>query len=663
MLKTIAAHGLVFFLAASATQAATVRGTVAGWDSPMLAGARVTLINPDTSTVLENRSTIDGTYRFENVSAGTWLIGASRLGYAYRESLRVVGVAEVVTDFLLGRDDHPGRWTTIGNTDPENLYATNSASLLPDGRIFFCHDTRDPVLFDPVTRVKSFPPGSSSIQGCHIPSLLPDGRLIFIGGQDTGDFRDATRMVKAFDPANSTWEVLPLLNEQRWYPGMARLGDGRFLVMGGGQRPNAQRTETCEIYDPRNRTWTVAASMSNSAEYTPAVLLRNGKVLRTWWPPQLYDSALNRWDDTSPMVQTNRFWPGHSDHSLFRLADGRACAVGIYRGTLMSPSMIEFYDPAAGTWSLGANASVTRSQPEAVLLPTGQILVAGGKLEDTAHGIPTNSYGQTKLTDLFDAATNSWRRCADTAWFREYHATTLLIPDGRVITSAGTGGPANPGVSNDIEAFEPPYLFRGVRPLIGALSTTSLPHGGSFNLTVSRTDGVTGVVLVGMGAVTHYVDGGLPLIVPLSFTQQGSSVTAAVPADLYAAPTGHYMLFALVDDIPSKGRVVTITDSTTVGVSPQVPDGQLTASVQPNPFRTSVQFRWFQPQPGYATVQIQDVAGRTILVRTVDRSAGWQALDWDGRSKGNAPSTAGVYFVRVDAGSLSWSNRFVRIDY
>ena len=611
----------------------------------------------------ETRSALDGSYQFDGVTSGTWRLGASRPGYAYRETLRVIGTTEVVQDLVLGPDNHPGRWTTIGNTDPENLYATNSASLLPDGRIFFCHDTRDPVLFDPVTRTKTFPPGSSSIQGCHIPSLLPDGRLIFIGGQDTGDFRDATRMVKAFDPITSTWEVLPLLNEQRWYPGMARLGDGRFLVMGGGQRPNAQRTETCEIYDPRNRTWTVAASMANSAEYTPAVLLRNGKVLRTWWPPQLYDPALDRWDDTGAMIQTNRFWPGHSDHSLFRLADGRACAVGIYRGTLTSPSMIELYDPAAGTWSLGANASVTRSQPEAVLLPTGQILVAGGKLEDTAYGIPTNSYGQTKLTDLFDATTNTWRRCADMAWFREYHATTLLILDGRVITSAGTGGPANPGVSNDIEAFEPPYLFRGIRPRIDALSATGLPHGGSFNLTVSRTNGVTGVVLVGMGAVTHYVDGGLPLIVPLSFTQQGSSVTAAVPADFNAAPTGHYMLFALVDDIPSEGRVVTLTDRATVGVPPQAPVGQLTGSVQPNPFRTMVQLRWLQPHRGRAIVRIQDVAGRTVFDRHLERSAGWQTLEWDGRRNGNTASSSGVYFLRIEVGNRSWRTRLVRVDH
>lgn len=661
MCKALAICVLIGALASTSAHADVIRGRVSGWDNSTLSTARITAVNSDSSVVLEARSGLDGTYRFEGVPPGSWLLGASHVSYAYRETLRTVGTAEVVQDFQLGPNNHPGRWTTIGNTDPENLYATNSACLLADGRIFYCHNTIDPVLFDPVSGTKSFPPGSNSIQGCHIPTLMADGRLLFIGGQDTGDFRDATRMVKAFDPSNGTWEVLPQLNEQRWYPGMVRLGDGRFLVMGGGQRPNAQRTETCEIFDSRNRTWTVAASMSNPAEYTPAVLLRTGKVLRSWWPPQLYDPALNRWDDTGPMVQANRFWPGHCDHSLFRLSDGRACAVGIYRGTLTSPSMIEFYDPAVGTWSLGANASATRSQPESVLLPTGQIFVAGGKLEDSIHGIPTNSYGQTKLTDLYDPATNTWHRCADMAWYREYHATTLLVPDGRVITTAGTGGPASPGVSNDIEAFEPPYLFRGIRPRIEAVSATSLPHGSNITLSISRTNALTGVVLVGTGAVTHWVDGGLPLIVPLTFIQQGQTVTATIPANVNFAPAGHYMLFALVDGIPSKSIVINVKDSVTVSVPPQRPSTEFIGSVSPNPFTTSVQFRWFQPQSGRVALSIHDLSGRRVIDRPMTTGVGWHDFEWDGRSDSGKRLAAGVYFLRLNMGSRFWTSRIVSL--
>ena len=660
MARTILVSSIVLLLTASNALAAAVRGAVQGWNSPALAGARVTLANADTSVVLEARSATDGTYRFEGVSTGSWRIGASHLGYAYQEALQVVGAVEVVQDFSLGPDVHPGRWTTIGNTDPENLYATNSASLLPDGRIFYCHDTLEPVLFNPVSGAKSFPASSPSQQGCHISTLLPDGRLVFIGGQDSGDFRDAVKTVKAFDAVAGTWQVLPDLIEERWYPGLARLGDGRLLVMGGGQRPNAQRTPTCEIYDPRSNTWTATASMSNPSDYPPAVLLQNGKVLRTWWPPQLFDPALNQWTNTGTMVQPNRFWPGHCDHSLVRLGDGRGCAVGIYRGSLSSPSMIELYDPTPGTWSLGANASVTRSQPEVALLPTGQVFVAGGKLEDTNPSVSTNDYGQTRLTDLYDPATNSWRRCADMAWFREYHATTLLVPDGRVITTAGTGGPANPGVSNDVEAFEPPYLFRGIRPRIDDVSSTSMPHGGTLNLTVTRTNAVTTMVLVGMSSVTHWVDGGLPLVVTVPFTQSGNTVTATIPTDANLAPTGHYLLFAMVDDIPSKGTVLQITDSTTVSVPPQLPPGLLTGTIRPNPFARSVELRWYQPVAGRANIRILDLGGRTVFEQSTSGDPGWRQLEWDGRVRGQTAS-AGVYFLSVDAGGHRWAARLIRL--
>ena len=127
---------------------------------------------------------------------------------------------------------------------------------MPDGRIFYCHDTIDPLIFDPVTGAKFFPPASPSMQGCHITTLLADGSLIFVGGQDTGDFRDAVRTVKSYDYRTNSWTVLPSMIEERWYSGLVRLADGKLMAMGGGQRPNAQRTSTCEIFDPANPGWT-----------------------------------------------------------------------------------------------------------------------------------------------------------------------------------------------------------------------------------------------------------------------------------------------------------------------------------------------------------------------------------------------------------------------
>src|SRR5262245_15467559 len=254
-------------------EAALLRGTVRDSGGSALSGSRVTAATLDTSVVLETRTAADGTFGFSGVVAGTWRIGAAVLGRAYAESVRVVGAVDVVQNFSLGPDVHPGRWSIIGDTNPENLYATDSGSLLPDGRIFYCHDTIDPLIFNPLSGAKSFPPASPSMQGCHITTLLADGRLTFVGGQDTGDFRDAVRTVKAYDYLANSWTVLPSMIEQRWYSGLVRLADGKLMAMGGGQRPNAQRTATCEIYDPANPGWTATGSMSNPSEFPPSVLL------------------------------------------------------------------------------------------------------------------------------------------------------------------------------------------------------------------------------------------------------------------------------------------------------------------------------------------------------------------------------------------------------
>ena len=55
------------------------------------------------------------------------------------------------------------------------------------------------------------------------------------------------------------------------------------------------------------------------------------------------------------------------------------------------------------------------------------------------------------------------------------------------------------------------------------------------------------------------MDGGPQRFLSLDFTQSGSLVEATVPGDPVRALPGYYILFALVDDIPSVGRIVRIT--------------------------------------------------------------------------------------------------------
>ena len=70
----------------------------------------------------------------------------------------------------------------------------------------------------------------------------------------------------------------------------------------------------------------------------------------------------------------------------------------------------------------------------------------------------------TQVAGLFDPVSDLWRPMSDMIRFIHYHNVSVLAPDGRVIATAaaGTSGPF--GDDDSVEAFEPPYLFRGSAP-------------------------------------------------------------------------------------------------------------------------------------------------------------------------------------------------------
>jgi hypothetical protein len=496
-------------------------------------------------------------------------LGACALMLEYKQVPIALGESNVTFDFDLGPEAETGQWIIIGSTEPELLLpdAPDIAILMSDGRIFYCHDTVDPLVFDPVTGSKFMPSASSSEQHCFSGSLLEDGRIIAAGGHEGSNFRDAIPWVKAYNPATNSWQLLPdmQLSEGRYYPGLARLADGSLLVMGGGMAPTAERTATCERFDLSTGTWSFTGSMVNPCDYPPCGLLFTGEVLATWWPPQLYNPSSGQWRLTGNFNQPNRLWPGHSDHSLVLLADGQALAIGVRKGPANNTVMGEIYDPATEIWSLTSNPGLIRSQAEVVQLPDGRILVAAGETEVASPPVD-DVLGVVKWCDLYDPATDTWRRAADMNWFREYHSVTLLVPDGRVVITGGTRikwqyGPT----SADIEAYLPPYLFRGIRPQIQDISTAELARGCRISLTITPQTMITSIVLMGTAAHTHWAESGIPRRIVLPVQQNDSTITADIPEDPNILPLGHYMLFAMVDDIPSEAIIIRIKEARAPG--------------------------------------------------------------------------------------------------
>jgi hypothetical protein len=558
--------------------------------SNVIAGARVTLFTPDLRFFREQRSDGSGNFKFDYIGAGNYRIGIAAIGYEYQESAVTVSNVPVSDDFLLITETNGGRWTIVGDTEPELLDGSGSGSLLPTGEVFFCHNTEEPIVFDPVAALKWFPPDSGAPQGCHMVTMSTGGGLFFVGGSAGGNPLDPVlKRVRAYWRSTNAWPApLAPMNVGRWYAGLCRLPDERLLVMGGElDNPSYGRTNGCEIYNPVSNTWTITGSFSLPTEIAPAVLLYTGEVLKTWREPELYNVTTGAWRFAASMIQGRQGAAGgdHADHEFVHLPDGRVMACGIAPlVTNAATRFVEFYNPSNNTWSLGPNPSAIRNRPEALILPDGRVLSFGGQYSGPSPApVPTANAGNipdcTKVADLYDVSSNAWRPMADMNRFIHYHNVTVLVPDGRVIATGGAGlttARSFAGDDSSIEAFEPPYLFRGVRPRIDSLSTTELVAGSNFTLRVSFTEAITKLVLVSARATSHWVDGGPQRFLPLEFTQNGSTIQAAIPADPVRALAGYYILFALVDDIPSVGKIVRITPLP--ATRPVLPNVSITSS-------------------------------------------------------------------------------------
>ncbi|MEO6166619.1 MAG: galactose oxidase-like domain-containing protein [Chitinophagales bacterium] len=589
----------------------SIKGKVKDISAVAIENARVTLFNSDTTIFFERRTTAIGKYTFNNVASGNYTLGVAAIGKEYEEIPLLVSVSISALNFTLADESQKGSWEVIVQS-PEALGGTNLGVLLPDGEIFYCHNTTDPFKFDPVTNETILINGDDDVQGCVGPVLLPDGKVIFIGGADQDFYGPGTRLVKVYDPVNDTWQDHPNMLDYRWYPTVAQLPDNKILIAGGGGLNNPVRTNTSEIYDPAAGTSQWVDNIAIGNEVSPVILLYNGKVLMTHRPPQLFDPATNQWNLADDFVQGNRMANGdHADHELVLLPDGRAVAVGFKSFTSNPGTMIEFYDPTLDSWSLGNNFSPVRSRAKTVLTPNKKIFVMAGYKEETADPTPTNQYGYMKITDQYDPYSGTWRRLAAMNYSREYHAITTLVPDGRIIAVGGEGAPGNEPSFSVIEAFTPPYLLRGVRPIVKNLSSTELARGVVVTFKVSRTKSPTSVILMSNALNTHFMNSGNNRYLELAFTKSGSQITTILPSDAVTMPDGYYMLFVMVDDIPSVGKIVHVQGSA-MKPGNELPIFTNDFSIFPNPASQLVTVNYSLHEEQEVAVSITDLAGKRM---------------------------------------------------
>jgi hypothetical protein len=166
-------------------------------------------------------------------------------------------------------------------------------------------------------------------------TFLNNGLVLMAGGVASNG--NPTTSAELYNPAAGTFTATGSLSTARANFTATLLNNGDVLVAGGYNNPNSIYLSSAELYSPSSGTFTATGSMSNARYYQGATLLTNGMVL---------------------------------------IAGGGGCNGTGCTGANLAGA--ELYDPNAGTFTTTGSLNVARYDPTMTLLPTGNVLVAGG---------------------------------------------------------------------------------------------------------------------------------------------------------------------------------------------------------------------------------------------------------------------------------------------
>lgn len=430
--------------------------------------------------------------------------------------------------------------------------AGTTSNVLPDGRVlvaggsYFATMFASTEIWNPATRTFSAGPSMSTPRGGHVGVTLADGRVLVAGGATWTDTPVAAFSAEIYDPASNSWSPTGSMLHRRLNHAAVLLADGRVLVSGGGDgAPSGYKGNTlCEIFDPVTGTFSAAASMATPRGDHRMARLHDGRVLVIGGDQnatgagirsaEIYDPVSNSW--TSAGTTTC----GGTRASLTVLADGRALAAGGL-GTSNTPcDLADIFDPASGSFSPLPSMLSVRMGLTATLLPDGSVLLVGGYKNFTTY-----PYWTSTCERFIPAATG---QVATTAYITVHQDGKIVKvgPDGVSSDLASIDHPT--GVALDasgnlyvghpatgtIEKFSPAGAHVGVFATIGSSGPYG-PQGLAFdaagNLYATDPNDNTVKKFTPSGARSVFATSGLSYPTGLAFDTAGNLYVSNGNAD------------------------------------------------------------------------------------------------------------------------------------
>jgi hypothetical protein len=392
-----------------------------------------------------------------------------------------------------------------------------------------------------------------------------DGRMVIIGG-DCGAVTD--NAVWAFKVPVGAQDVLPEDWTSTW-ESLAPMSPAVTKNSAAINQGVSGITRVSEIFDangPGGGSWTALPGAQLESLYPFHFLLPDGSVFSAGAQDQSYRLNLSTgtWQNWPSTGNTVPFWAG----SAVQFRPGEIMKCGSHFPVTTGATMHINLNLPIPQW-LNSGTMLSRVYHNLVMLPTGEVLVAGG----LASGSIADA---RRRPQIWSPAANAWysstalgESLAAEPVVRDYHSTALLLPDARILTAGG-----NTADEKDRFAiYCPPYLFSAnglpaQRPVIGTAPSVAAP-GWTFEVCVSGLAGSdASFCLISSGSTTHGFDQNQRYVPLTKQSVCGGRFQVQVPSNPNIVPDGNYMLFCVgPNGVPSVSTWLRI-DSAAQGSSP-----------------------------------------------------------------------------------------------
>ncbi len=430
---------------------------------------------------------------------------------------------------------------------------------------------------------------------CSVVRVLDNNRVFIIGGNKdrTTKLPDTQNQTMIYDIKNKRFSLSKNLNFKRWYGSVVITGDEKMFIFGGKDIVTGKVSTIPEMIDLKNidQGWQILEQSENDDlfgdkeidewSYPRSFLSSDGNIVgisynKTWVMDLNNDNRVSKTGEI-PLVKggiskvLGPANPGADDYKYNLKLLNIGSAVGSQNSVVMIDKdkvlvfggkqkekeysssnkvfLIDFSNSFKPIIEELKSMNFARADGDATILPDGNIFINGGQSYNEQYSVFT--------PEIYNPNTQTTKNMSNSYFRRNYHSTSLLLPDGRILTAGGDVWNA--------EIFYPPYLFTkdknnktvlAERPKIINLEK-NIKRGQNIDIGIEGV--VSKVSLISTGSTTH-AQGSESKFRDIDFVKlSNNKIQIKLDNNSNNIQNGTYLLFILNSKgTPSEGKIVFI---------------------------------------------------------------------------------------------------------